>query len=287
MKFGLNVVPVYPTQLGEVAVLAEALGYESLWVGEHVAVPFESRGGYPGGRPPFKPDSHFVEPFTALAYLGGITSRVRLGTGVAIVPIRSPIHLARQLATADVLSGGRISLGIGIGWLQDEFEIAYAPWDNRGKRLDECLAYLDAVFNAERPEYHGEFYELPPIGFEPKPIQRPHPPFLIGGSGEAALRRAAASGDGWYGGSGSPEDAAATILLLQRMRSELGRSGPFEVTMLLGWGEGFDSGRVGAYEAAGVDRLVATPWTRSSHARDGIVAFAEAAGLSRSPSTES
>lgn len=279
MKFGLNLVPVYPTQLGAVAVRAEALGYESLWVGEHVAVPYESSTGYPTGRPPFKPDSHFVEPFSTLAFLGGITSRVRLGTGVAIFPIRAPIHLARAIATADVLSGGRVSLGIGVGWLRDEFDIAGAPWNHRGRRLDECLAVLDALFNDERPEHHGQFYELPAIGFEPKPLQRPHPPFLIGGFVDAALHRAARIGDGWYGGSGAPEEAATTIARLHELRASYGRSGPFEITMLLGWGEGFDADRVDQYSAAGVDRLVVTPWRRSSEAAEGIEAFAAAAGL--------
>jgi probable F420-dependent oxidoreductase len=274
-------VPVRPAQLGEVARLAEDLGFESLWVGEHVAVPYEASGGYPGGKPPFRPDSHFVEPFSALAYLAGVTTRVRLGTGVAIFPIRAPIHLARQIATVDVVSCGRLSLGIGVGWLRDEFEIAQAPWDRRGARLDECLQILDALFNEERPGHHGEFYEMPEIGFEPKPIQRPHPPFLIGGGSEAALRRAARIGDGWYGGGGTPEQAAEWVRRLADMRAEAGREGDFEITMISGWGAGFDADLVAGYEAAGVHRLVVTPWERSSMAREGLEAFAEAAGLSR------
>lgn len=279
MKFGVNLVPVKPTQLGEVARLAEDLGFESLWVGEHVAVPHESSGGYPGGRPPFKPDSHFVEPFSTLAYLSGITHRVRLGTGVAIFPIRSPIHLARQIATVDVVSGGRLSLGIGVGWLRDEFEIAQAPWDARGARLDECLEVLDVLFNDERPRHRGTFYDIPEIGFEPKPLQRPHPPFLIGGTSPAALRRAARVGDGWYGGGGTPEQAREVTTRLGQLRAELGRVGDFEITMLLGWGAGFDPDLTAAYESAGVHRLVVTPWERSSMAVDGLAAFAKSAGL--------
>lgn len=280
MKFGLNVVPVHPQQLGEVAVLAENLGYESLWLGEHIAVPYEASGGYPGGKPPFKPDSHFVEPFATMAYLGGITRTIRLGTGVAIFPARPPIHLARLIATADVLSGGRVSLGIGTGWLRDEFEISLSTFEDRGPRLDEQLEILDRLFNDERPEFHGEYYDMPAIGFEPKPIQRPHPPFLIGGTADVALRRAARRGDGWYGGGGSPESAVKTLDRLRELRAEYGRTGEFEITMILGWGQGFDADLIAQYEDIGVHRLVATPWPRSSQAIEGMTQFARDAGLS-------
>lgn len=277
MRFGLNVVPVYPFALPDVAMRAEKLGFESLWVGEHVAVPYDVPGGYPGGRPPFRPDSHFVEPFVTIAHLAGVTSSIRLGTGVAIFPLRSPLHLARTIAATDVFSNGRLSLGIGVGWLKDEFDIVGQPWEHRGQRLDECLQVLDRLFNDERPEFHGRFYELPAIGFEPKPVQRPHPPFLVGGSSPAALRRAARVGDGWYGGMQSPADAETIIGQLHQMRTELEREGPFEITVIAAWGAAFDRAVVDSYEAVGVDRLVVTPRPRSSRVVEGMEAFAAAA----------
>lgn len=279
MRFGLNVVPIYPGELADAAVRAEELGFESLWVGEHVIVPYEASGGYPGGKPPFKPDSHFMEPFTTMAHLAALTSTIRLGTGVAIFPLRSPVHLARAIATADVLSRGRISLGIGVGWMRDEFDIVGQPWEHRGARLDECLAILDTLFNEDRPVHRGRFHSFPEVGFQPKPVQRPHPPFLIGGSSDAALERAARIGDGWDGGMESPDVATSVIRRLHERRGELGRSGAFEVTVLTPWGHGFDPALVRAYELAGVDRLVVTPWARSSAAAEGMTSFARAAAL--------
>jgi probable F420-dependent oxidoreductase len=220
-----------------------------------------------------------VEPFAALSFIAGITKTIRLGTGVAIFPARPPIHLARLIATADVLSGGRVSLGIGTGWLRDEFDISLASFDERGPRLDEQLEILDRLFNDARPEFHGSYYDMPAIGFEPKPIQRPHPPFLIGGTADVALRRAARVGDGWYGGGGSPDAAVKTLNRLHKLRRDYGRTGDFEITMILGWGQGFDADLVAQYEDIGVHRLVATPWPRSSQAVEGMTQFASDAGL--------
>jgi probable F420-dependent oxidoreductase len=282
MQFGLNVVPVRLEQLVAVAQLAEQLGFESLWVGEHVLTPVEIAGGYPGatGKPPFAPDSRFVEPFAALAHLAAVTTRVRLGTGILILPLHSPLAIARSIATVDVLSGGRVSLGLGVGWMREEFDALGQDFTTRGRRTDEMLEVLDTLFTESRPSFDGEFYRLPEMGFEPKPVQRPRPPFLIGGSSEAALRRAARYGDGWYGGQDPPERTADVVARLRRLREEYGRAGePFEITVLTGWGQGFDGDLVAGYEQAGVDRMVATPWARSREALAGIEAFAQAAGL--------
>ena len=278
MRFGLNFTPVYPGEMRDLAMVAEGAGFESLWIGEHVLVPF---GEVPeGDRANFRPDSRFVEPWVALSHLAAVTTRVRLGTCVAVLPMHSPIHLARAVATADVLSGGRVSVGVGVGGIPGEYRAVGEEYSNRGARLDEMIQVMDALFTEERPEFHGRFYDFPASGFEPRPLQRPRPPLLIGGSGRAALRRAVDVGDGWFGGSPSPDRAAETITDMHERRLSTGRA-PLEITLLTGWGSGFDADLTAAYERAGVDRLVVTPWSSSRAAREGIEAFAAAAGLSR------
>jgi probable F420-dependent oxidoreductase len=282
VQFGLNMVPVRLEQLTEVARRAEELGFESLWVGEHVLTPVELSYRYPSatGKPPFLPDSRFTEPFATLAHLGAVTTSIRLGTGILILPLHTPVAIARSIATVDVLSGGRVSLGLGVGWMREEFDAVGQEFTDRGRRTDEMLQILDLLFTQSRPSFDGTYYQLPEMGFEPKPVQQPRPPFLVGGSSEAALRRAARYGDGWYGGQEPPEQAAAVVAELRRLRAEYGRDeAPFEITVLTGWGRMFDADQVAAYEQAGVDRMVVTPWVRSREAAAAIEAFAAAAAL--------
>jgi probable F420-dependent oxidoreductase len=259
---------------------ADDLGFESLWIGEHVLVPFDAVPT--ADRANFRADSRFVEPWVALSHLAAATQRVRLGTCVAVLPLHHPVHLARAIATADVLSNGRIIIGVGVGGIAAEYEAVGEEYHDRGARLDEMLAVMEVLFSQSRPEFNGRFYRFPPSGFEPKPVQQPRPPLLVGGFSPAALRRCVELGDGWFGGGPAPADAAATIADLQRRRAEAGRD-RLEITLLTGWGQGFDAGLVAAYEAAGVDRLVATPWTSSRAAREGLERFAAAANLT--PST--
>jgi probable F420-dependent oxidoreductase len=282
VKFGLNVVPIRLDELGGCAVRAEELGFESLWVGEHVVTPTELRYPYPDGdgTPPFAPNSRFVEPFATMAHLAALTSRIRLGTGVLILPLHPVLPVARAIATVDVLSGGRVSLGLGVGWMREEFEAVGQGFTDRGSRTDEMIEILDLLFTQDRPSFDGVHHQLPAMGFEPKPVQRPRPPFLIGGSSAPALRRAARAGDGWYGSQDPPDTIAGTIAELHRLRAEYGRADePFEITALTGWGQGYDPGLVTAYAAAGVDRLVVTPWARSREALAAIERFATEGAL--------
>jgi probable F420-dependent oxidoreductase len=256
--------------------LAEDTGFESLWIGEHVLVPFDAVPE--ADRLNWRPDSRFVEPWVALSHLAAVTSRVRLGTCVVVMPMHSPIHLARAIATTDALSGGRVCVGVGLGVIEPEYKAVHEDYHTRGARLDEMIRVLDVLFSEDRPQFHGRFYDFPPSGFEPKPVQRPHPPVIIGGASEAAFRRAVEFGDGWLGGSPAPQRAAEIIGDLQRRRSESGRA-PLEITLLTGWSKGYNAELVAQYEAIGVDRLVVTPWTSSRNAREGIERFAEEAGL--------
>jgi probable F420-dependent oxidoreductase len=277
MHFGLNFTPVYPAEMAPMARVAEEVGFESLWIGEHVLVPFDGRPEE--DRLNWRPDSRFVEPWVALSHLAAVTSRVRLGTCVVVAPLHSPVHLARSIATADVLSGGRISVGVGLGIIEAEYRAVHEEFHNRGARLDEMIRVLDVLFDDPRPEFHGRFYDFPPSGFEPKPVQRPRPPLLVGGFSEAAMRRVVELGDGWFGGSPSPDHAAKVVGDLRRRRADLGRP-PLEITLITGWSEGYDPKLVEQYEAVGVDRLVVTPWTSSRQARQGIERFAQEAGFS-------
>jgi probable F420-dependent oxidoreductase len=258
------------------ARLAEDAGFESLWIGEHVIVPF---GGVPeGGRVNFRPDSRFLEPWVALSHMAAVTTKVRLGTCIAVFPMHHPIHLARAIATLDVLSNGRVSVGTGVGMIEAEYRAVGEDFHNRGARLDEMIQVMDVLYREPEPEFHGRFYEFPASGFEPKPIQKPRPPLLIGGYGDRAFRRCVDVGDGWFGGSQAPETVGEIIASLQQRRADAGRL-PLEITLLTGWGQSYDFDLVREYEAAGVDRLMVTPWTSSRTAQQGIERFAAEAGL--------
>jgi probable F420-dependent oxidoreductase len=276
LKFGLNFTPVYPSDMAELATLADALGYESLWIGEHVLVPF---GGTPEeDRRNWKPDSRFVEPWVALAHLAAVTTRVRLGTCVSVLPLHHPVHLARSVATADVLSSGRVMVGVGVGVIEAEYLALNVDFSNRGARLNEMIEVMDVLFSDPQPEYHGRFYDFPPSGFEPKPVQQPRPPLIVGGHGEPAIRRCIQRGDGWIGGAASPDQARPLIMELQRQRAEIGKP-PLEITILAGWSQAFEPRLVEAFREAGVDRILVTPWASSRRARQGIEEFALGAGL--------
>src|SRR5690348_18262317 len=149
----------------DLAPVAEEFGYESLWIGEHVIVPL---GGVPeGDRFNFRPDSRFVEPWVALSHLAAVTTKVRLGTCIAVLPMHHPIHLAREIATLDVLSGGRVSVGAGVGMIEAEYKAVGEDFHNRGARLDEMIQVMDVLYQEPEPEFHGRFYDFPPSGFEP------------------------------------------------------------------------------------------------------------------------
>jgi probable F420-dependent oxidoreductase len=276
LKYGLNFTPVYPSAMAELAAVADTLGYESLWIGEHVLVPF---GGTPDDdRFNWKPDSRFVEPWMALAHLAAVTTRVRLGTCVSVIPLHHPVHLARAVATADVLSNGRLMVGVGVGAIEAEYHALNVDFHTRGARLDEMLEVMDVLFTHPQPEYHGRFYDFPPSGFEPKPMQQPRPPLIVGGRDARAIRRGIERADGWIGGVSSPEQARPLIAELHRRRADIGKP-PLEITILAGWSQGFESKLVEAFEEAGVDRMLVTPWTSSRRAREGIEEFATAARL--------
>ncbi len=178
----------------------DELGVHSLWVSDHVCWPSDIRSKYPytdDGSFPAKPELGWLDPIGTLLFIAGCTSNIRLGTSVLILPYRPPVTTAKQLATLDIVSNGRLILGVGVGWMAEEAAVLGMPWDHRGKRADEQLQIFEQLFTQDAPSFEGEFYQFPKVGFEPKPIQQPLPVW-VGGSTDAAFRRAARFGHGFH-----------------------------------------------------------------------------------------
>ena len=203
-----------PAWVREYCTAAEQLGFDSVWGVDHLVMPQHTDSEYTLGRKPARIDDDAVsgllspnyEMMTTLTWVAGFTDRVKLGTAVAVLPIRNPVHNARALATLDIYSGGRVVYGVGVGWLREEAEAMGMPWDRRGARSEEHIALMRALWCAdgELVEFHGEFHDLPPMDPEPRPVQRPIP-ILIGGHSDIALERAGRIGDGWIAAQMSPE----------------------------------------------------------------------------------
>lgn len=277
MKVGIPLFLLRPEQLVPVARRAEELGFESVWAAEHLVFPTRLESRYPyteSGVPPIKPATPLLDPLLILAQVAAVTSKIRIGTNIYLLPLRHPIVTARLGVTLDVLSQGRLSLGVGVGWLAEEFAAVGVDFARRAARTREAVRALRALWSEDEPEFHGKSFSFGPVKFEPKPVQRPHPPILIGGESDAALRRAAELGDGWYGVRHTPESAGAQVEKLRALRAAAGRAAePFEVTVspaaaLL------DRSVLEQFAAAGVDRVVSLPWTRASEALDALERFA-------------
>ena len=262
MKFGYTLFGARPADFGELARRAEAAGFESLWMPEHLAFPSEMPASYPyseSGLPPVPPGAPLYDPWVTLSHLAATTRRIRLGTSVYILPLRHPLVTARAFATLDVLSGGRAILGAGVGWLADEFHFVGESFGNRGRRSDEIIELLRALWTEEVVRHHGRYYQLGPLRFEPKPVQEPHPPIEVGGMSPAARRRAARLGDGWLAtGDIGLDELASQVRELHAERRRAGRADlPFEVS--IGNRLPLEPDSVQRYAEAGVTRLMLTP----------------------------
>ena len=227
LGFGLPVAGGWATPENMVAVAreAESLGYHSLWTVQRILYPRAPRNEYagaPGGPWPASFES-VADGIVALGYVAAATSRVRLGTAVVNLPYYSPVLLAKQLATLDVVSGGRLTVGAGLGWSEDEYAATGVPFRRRGRRMDECLRCLKLVWTEDVVEFNGEFYEIPASRIDPKPVQRPHPPVLVGGYSLGALRRAVSLADGYIGGNLPLAELAVVIERLRAAAREAGR----------------------------------------------------------------
>jgi probable F420-dependent oxidoreductase len=267
--FGINMgAATTPETLASTARAAEAAGFESLWAGEHVALPD------PQVPPsPMAPQDPALDPLLALAWAASCTSTLRLATGIIILPQRNPVVLAKEVASLDVLSAGRLTLGVGVGYLEPEFRAIGADFEHRGAVTDEFLDAMDHLWYDEHPEFHGDFADFAGIDAYPRPVQRPLP-VVIGGHTPRAYRRAIARGHGWYGFAVTPESAAASIAGLEAAAARTPRPetlGALEITVT-------PRGRLTREKAAafaelGVHRLVPFP----PPTPDGITATIESA----------
>ncbi|HEX9444792.1 MAG TPA: LLM class F420-dependent oxidoreductase [Candidatus Binatia bacterium] len=205
MKFGVF-LPISgraagPKTLMDAARQAESLGYDSVWCADRIVIPWEIKTPYPYSEEKsfiVPPDRPFFEPLTCLAFLAGCTEKVRLGISVLVLPYRHPLYWAKIAATIDHLSNGRLVLGVGVGWMAEEFDALGANFPERGALSDEQLDLLDVLWKAERANFAGKYYRVENIAFNPKPLQKPRVPIWVGGESARAQRRAGEYGDSWF-----------------------------------------------------------------------------------------
>lgn len=228
MKFGLafaSSIGIDHASAMEVCRTAEAAGFESLWGGEHVILPTRIDSKYPytaDGKIPAQPDTPIPDPLIWLAFAAAAAPTMRLGTCILIVPQRNPLVLAKELATLDQLSGGRVELGLGVGWLKEEFDALGVPWERRGARNDEYIAAMRALWAGPHAEFHGEFVDFEPVTCSPRPVQTSIP-VLVGGDTDAAINRAVRLADGYFPGEGNLDRLAALITRLRQACEAAGR----------------------------------------------------------------
>jgi probable F420-dependent oxidoreductase len=257
-----------PEQMAETARAAEDAGFDTLWAGEHVVLPD------PRVPPsPMDPGDHALDPLIGLTWAAAHTTAIRLATGIVILPQRNPVVLAKQLASLDVLSHGRLVFGVGVGYLEPEFRAIGANFAQRGAVTDEYLDALAHLWYEDHPAYHGRFVDFAGIDAHPRPVQQPVP-LVIGGHSSAALKRAVARAHGWFGFALDREGAARCIEGLRRAATEVDRPSGFgEIELTIAPRGHITPERIDAYAELGVHRIVALP---DPHAdRDDVLATIE------------
>ena len=252
MKIGVFIFPtdysIGPVELGQAC---EERGFESLFLPEHTHIPTSRRTPFPGGSELPKHYADTLDPFVALSAIAVTTQRLKLGTGISLVIERDPIVLAKEVASLDLISGGRVLFGVGGGWNREEMENHGTDPTRRWKLLRERIEAMKALWTEDEPEYHGEFVDFDPVWQWPKPVQKPHPPILLGNVGEGALRRAVSYADGWMpiGGRTNLEERIAE---LNRLAREAGRD-PIPVTV---FGAPSNAESVEQFAGWGVERCI-------------------------------
>jgi probable F420-dependent oxidoreductase len=280
MKFGLmyaNAGPFgYPDNLRNLAATAEEVGIESLWVVEHVVIPVGYKSAYPydpSGKIPGPENMPLPDPLIALTYAAAVTQRIKLATGILILPQRHPIYVAKELATLDVLSNGRVILGIGIGWLREEFDALGIPFEERAARTAESVRAMRSLWKDEPAPFEGKFFRWGPLESNPKPVQPKGVPIVVGGHTESAARRAARYGDGFFPGIADLEKLKTILATLQKECDRLGRkAGEIEITA----GGAMDIDGIRRFEDLGVSRIaIPPPAFDPDGVRSGLREFAD------------
>ena len=273
MKFGImfaNVLFGDGKGAKAIATAADDLGFESIWTVEHVAVPKDYQSPYPystSGKMGGPDDMSIPDPFTWLSYIAAVTTNIKLATGVAILPQRNVIYTAKEMATLDQLSGGRVILGAGAGWMQEEFDVLGVPFERRGERMDEYIAALRVLWGDETPSFHGEFVDFTDTYVRPQPVNK-RIPIHIGGHSDRAARRAGELGDGFFPGAQGDELTHA----IEHMRACAEKAGRDPDTIEVTAGGAMDPAGIEKLRDLGVSRVVIPPLAMDA---DGIRAALE------------
>lgn len=259
MKFWQAVAFLETDQLLDLARACEEAGFHGATVSDHIFYPRELRARYPysaDGNPIWAPETPWPDPWVLIAALSATTARLHFTTNAYIAPARDLFTVAKLVSTAAVLSGGRVALGLAAGWCRDEFEGTGQDFGTRGKRLDEMIPALRALWSGDWAEFHGAHYDFDPVKISPVP--REAIPIYAGGDTPPALRRAARLGDGWMGNAYTPGDAEAKLAELRRALKEAGRDGSFEIILALLAPPGLDLFK--RFEDLGVTGMICAPW---------------------------
>lgn len=271
--FGINTnLCGEPDAMIRVGQAAERVGFESVWTGEHVVLPDPQVPPSPAA-----PTSPMLDPAVALAHLAAATTTLKLGTGIIILPQRNPLVLAKEMASLDVVSKGRLLLGVGVGYLQPEFDALGIPMADRGARTIEYVEAMRAIWDMDQPEYHGRFVSFSGVQAYPRPVQRPMPPIHMAGHTPAAFRRTVTHGHGWYGFNLTVEQTAEMVAGIRAAEQRYERPswlGAIEISVTPRGA--LDEASVEAFAAAGVDRLI--PMSGRVADVDGLVAWVEETG---------
>lgn len=278
MKFGVDLGRLNPARFVECTLAAERLGFESVWLPEHLVLTENMTRSPRTGEhhPPVPATTPVFDAFAYLCFLAGKTERIRLGTAVYNLGLRHPFVAARAVQTLDVVSQGRSEFGIGASWLEEEWVAAQLDFRTRGLRVDEAIDVCKRLWSESSVSHHGRFFEFEEVVFEPKCVQRPWPPILVGGESDVAMRRAARVGDGWIGMNHDLETATPLVKrMLETLDAQRRDPETFEIC-LMARGESIDIER---WEAIGVTRMIVAPWARSAEAVEALDAFAGAVDL--------
>ena len=284
MKYGLAFVNTMQWTKGpgaiELARAADDAGFESLWTVEHVVYPDDYSSPYPyspDGKMPAQASTPIPDPLIWLAFVASVTTSIRLATGILILPERNPVVLAKELATLDELSGGRVELGIGVGWLREEFDALGIPWERRGARNDEYVAAMRALWASDGASFEGDFASFTRVSSNPKPPQG-QIPIVIGGHSRVACERAGRLGNGFFPGKGSPAELREMIDIVRQTAAAHDRD-PDAISITFGSPAIFGDDPVGAAQELaelGVSRVIVPAFLlRKPSERDAMEAFAE------------
>jgi probable F420-dependent oxidoreductase len=259
MDIGTSVpLPAYTIDPAFMAKKAEELGFDSIWYAEHPAVPVHSESPFPstGGEIPWA-YSHFTDPYIALARASAVTDRIKLATGITLVPERNPLLLAKEIAALDLYSGGRFIFGIGTGWLKEETELMGGDFAHRWTQTREALDVMKKLWTEEESEHHGKYFDFPLVRSYPKPAQKPYPPILIGGGAKNVLQRIIDHADGWLPNRVTPAELEKSRRQLDTLAVAAGRD-PKSITITV-YGQAPDLVLIKSLFDAGADRVVVRP----------------------------